>query len=368
MKIGVDARPLETARPTGINNYIYHVLDNIENEDIRLYFKKRPEVKVLENRERISSHIFALPLYRWKVEEFWERNIMPYMSNKQNDDVFWGGRFFVPKGLKCKSVATIHDLAYLKIPRLLSDKGIRYFDKLTTQSVAAATSFITISETTRMDFCELYKVAPEKVDVIHNGYNTAFLKDISNEQILATQKKYSINQPYVLFVGTLEPRKNLKRLVKAYINSEACKQDCSLVLCGDAGWFHKEFLDEIQPFINSKKILITGYVSNEELIHLYKGCMFFAFPSLYEGFGIPILEAMAAGVPVLTSNNSSMKELFSDSTEQIDPYDIDSIINGINNLLNSDLQKDLIKRGNSKLKEFSWKKCAEEHVNHFKNF
>ena len=368
MNIGVDARPLEIAQRAGINNYIYHVLANIYDENVCLYFKSKPESDLFIDRPNISKKIIQLPFYRWKMEQIWESNFLPWQVNKYKTDVFWGGRFYVPSGLKCKSVATIHDLAFLKIPGLLPAKAIKYFDRLIKESVKSANSFIAISETTKSDFCYYYNVPPNKVNVIFNGYSSFFKQEIENDQIKLALTKLGITQPYILFVGTLEPRKNLKNLFRAFKESDAFKQGISLVICGKMGWFSGEFLAEIKPLIESKKLIIIGFVSDHELLCLYKGSLFFAFPSLYEGFGIPVLEAMAAGVPVLTSNNSSMKELFESSTEQIDPNNIESIKTGINNLLDNDLRSNLIIRGTDAVGNYSWSKCAKEHVNHFINF
>jgi glycosyltransferase involved in cell wall biosynthesis len=368
MRIGVDARPIEVSQRAGIQNYVYHVLKNIDSEDICLFFKSVNNADIFKDKINFSSQIIGLPFYRWKMEQLWERYLLPRKVNKTHIDVFWGGRFYVPGGLKCRAVATIHDLAFLKIPGLISKDVVKYFDSLIKQSVKSANSFIAISETTKNDFCDLYDVPGERVDIIYNGYDPYFQQEISNEEIEIVLKKFEIKQSYILFIGTLEPRKNLRNLFKAYLNSKACKENVPLVICGKMGWLQDQFMQEIKPYIESKKVILTGYVTDKELLCLYKRSLFFAFPSLYEGFGIPILEAMAAGVPVLTSGNSSMKELFMDCTEQIDPYDIDSISDGIDRLLDKDLRDTLATKGKKKANNFSWSKCALEHINHFRIF
>jgi glycosyltransferase involved in cell wall biosynthesis len=368
MKIGVDARPVEVSQRAGIQNYVYHVLKNIHNEDVCLFFKSSDKSGIFKDKINFSNQVIELPFYRWKMEQLWERYLLPRKVNRCKIDVFWGGRFYVPIGLKCRAVATIHDMAFLKIPGLTSKEVVKYFDSLIRQSIKSASSFIAISETTKNDFCELYNVSEDKVDVIYNGYDPYFQQAMSNEEVESTLEKFGIAQSYILFIGTLEPRKNLRNLCKAYLNSQAFKENVSLVICGKMGWLQDQFMQEIRPYIESKKIIVTGYVTDNELLCLYKRSLFFAFPSLYEGFGIPILEAMAAGVPVLTSNNSSMKELFMDCTEQIDPYDIESISNGINRLLSKDLRSSLAIKGREKASNFSWSKCALEHVNHFRTF
>jgi glycosyltransferase involved in cell wall biosynthesis len=173
---------------------------------------------------------------------------------------------------------------------------------------------------------------------------------------------------FILFLGTIEPRKNLERLIRAYEKSFALKEGIPIVLSGKMGWLQNDLISKIQPLIEKKLIILTGYVNLVELKALYQSCLFFAFPSLYEGFGIPVLEAMASGAPVLTSGNSSLKELFSTSTHLVDPLSEESIVQGLNSMMDQDYRDKLQQSGYIIVKNFSWKKSAEEHKKLFKNF
>jgi len=367
MTIGVDARPIQTNFRAGISNYIYHVLDNLPNEDIQLFYKTYQNSDFFNDRKNFTRTVLQFPSYKWKFEQIWENFFLPRIVNTSKTDLFWGGRFFVPSGLSCPSVATIHDLAFLKIPGVVNQKQINYFNSLIKRSLKTARSFIAISETTKSDFCELYHVSEKRVQVVYNGYNSLFNDNLDEDEIKRTQEKFSIQTPFILFLGTMEPRKNLNRLLKAFIRSNTYKV-ATLVISGKMGWMQEDFIKEINPLIKSGKVILTGYVTDTELLALYKGCLFFAFPSLYEGFGIPVLEAMASGAPVLTSNNSSLKELFTNSTEQVDAYDIDAIAHGIDRFLDKDFRHRLINAGKETSQLFSWKKCADEHLHVFKQY
>ena len=359
MKLGIDARPVQAEKLAGIGVYTHEIISNLSDEEVHLFFRSKENTGWYT--KSFINHTLKFPSYRWKFEQIWETSALPYLSNKTKVDVFWGPRFYVPPKLKCKSVSTIHDIAYAIVPNIVNAKQADYFNRLINYSVENANHFITVSETTKNDFCSFFKVSPEKVHVIYNGYSTFYKEKPAETYVQSVLKDKNIPEKFILFLGTLEPRKNLINLVKAYIKSEAYRDEIPLVLSGKLGWLNEELMKIVNPLIEEKKVILTGFLSNEELRVLYHSCNFFAFPSLYEGFGIPVLEAMSAGAPVLTSNNSALKEIFSDDAVLTEATSVDSIVEGINKLMNNNLRNELSQKGKVLSEKFSWEKCAEEH-------
>ena len=366
MIIGLDARPLKAKNKTGISRYTDEIVKN-SDIDIILFSSYRQNNLSYPNCNSLRMVSFQFPTYRWGLERVWEDYVLPTMINRAKPDIFWGPRFFVPGKLKLPTVATIHDIAFVKHPDVVSEKQYKYFDEIIKNSLVSASHFIAVSKTTKSDFCEHYGVSEDKVSVIYNGYNQKFLFPADNMEKEKIKIKYKLPEDFILFLGTIEPRKNLSRLIEAYKKSEAFDRQIPLVIAGKMGWLQNKLITDIEPMVNNGNIILTGFINDDELRVLYQTCTFFVFPSLYEGFGIPVLEAMASGAAVLTSHSSSLYELFHDSAHLVDPFSVYSISNGINQLLKEENRKVLIKRGYEITNQFSWKKAANQHLELFKS-
>jgi glycosyltransferase involved in cell wall biosynthesis len=365
MTIGIDARTIEEKRKAGINTYTFEIINNL-SADCRLYMKSSAGKGVYDGKEHINTYKLAFPFYRYKMEEIWETTALPWMVNKHKPELFWGPRFYVPPRLKCPSVCSIHDIAFKFVPGVVNAKQFRYFERLIGYARRHADHFIAVSKTTKMDFCEHYQVSPERVSVVYNGYNRFFRQKADPEFIRQLRTRLNIPKDFIFFLGTLEPRKNIRRLVDAYLSSEACLRGIPLVLGGKAGWMDKSWLYSLQPYVDQGLIIQTGYLSQQSVRALFQSCLFFAFPSLYEGFGVPVLEAMASGAPVLTSNNSALKELFEGSALLIDPLSEDSIVAGMNQMLDSETRKYYSSCGERLTEGFSWRASSNGHLQVFK--
>jgi glycosyltransferase involved in cell wall biosynthesis len=276
----------------------------------------------------------------------------------KKDQVFWAPAHYAPLLLGGHSVVTIHDLAYEYFPDLFLPSDLYKLKNWTRQAVAQATSVIAVSEATKHDLMTIYDVPKDKIHVVHNGYD----KDVFNIDPKISPKllsNYDL-QPtsYILFLGTIQPRKNAKKLVQAFHLLKEGGYKGKLVIAGGIGWLADETLELIKSSPEAKDIVLTGYVSDELRKTLYTYADVYVLPSLYEGFGVPAIEAMGCGAPVAVSNNSSLPEVVGDAGvlfNAADPADIATAIMEIK----EDRDK-WVKKSLSRAKDFSWEKCSEE--------
>ena len=249
---------------------------------------------------------------------------------------------------KCKLIVTVHDLTPLQFPHYHNLRRRIYFRTILRQVIRIADEIISVSHSTKDDILSYFSLPADKISVIHQ----------SSEMQPRYEKlpaKYGIDEDYILYVGTVEPRKNLLRLMDAY---NQLKTDVKLVIVGAYGWKNKAVYEEKNP-----NIVFTGYVPEEDLPVFYTNAKFFIYPSMYEGFGIPILEAMNCHCPVITSNISSMPEVAGDAALLVDPYSVEEIKNAMAKLLqDDDLRRRMIAAGVERAKNFSWKKTAEKTI------
>jgi len=219
------------------------------------------------------------------------------------------------------------------------------------------------SNATRADLVRHYGVAESKVHVVHLGRDES-LAPVHDPQVRAAARVHAgIGERYLFYVGTLQPRKNLSRVVQAFARLAGAPgmHDVQLVLAGKRGWLYDELFAEVERCGLGGRVLFPGYVDGADLPALYGGALGFVYPSLYEGFGIPVLEAQACGVPVMTSNNSSLPEVAGDAALLVDPTDVDAIAEAMRRLATDDaLRAELVQRGFENVKRFSWEKCARE--------
>ena len=281
----------------------------------------------------------------------------------EDTDVFFGTNFraIFKKGLK--TVITIHDMAHEYFPETIRDAAtLSYLKTELPLAARKADRIIAVSETTRNDIVHFLGVSPDKIKVIYNGVNTAF-RPITDLSLLAkTRERYALPPRFILYVGAIQPRKNISGLVEAY--ARICAEgpvSHDLVIAGSVSWKSEGLKERISALGIESRIHFIGYVSDADLPLLYNLADQFAFPSFYEGFGLPVLEAMACGIPVLTSKTSSLSEIAGDAAVLVDPGSIDEIARGIIRLLDdSDLRTICIEKGLERAKLFTWERCARE--------
>ncbi|WP_025742485.1 glycosyltransferase family 4 protein [Aquimarina pacifica] len=282
-----------------------------------------------------------------------------YLKRKECD-LYHTPNYVLPRFWKLPSIVTIHDLITLDYPDLCKNQSVVYFNLLMRSTLKKAKKIITVSNTVKLDIIRHFGVNEEKIKVIHLGIDPIF-KKTENSDIAS---KYKLPEKYILFVGTIEGKKNLTRLLQAY--KKLLQQDKithKLVIVGKLGWKYKSMYQVIKEFDLEQQILFTGYVPKEDLPVLYSFADVFVFPSIYEGFGIPPLEAMACEVPVLVSREGASPEICGSACIKVDPYNIDDIANGIEILIHDEeLRKKNIALSKEWVKQYSWEKTAKETI------
>lgn len=372
MKVGIDISQI-AYRGSGVATYtenlVKHLLEiDKENEYILFFSSLRQKPP-----ENFKSNNFKLPPIL--LEFLWNRlHILPIEKFVGKVDVFHTSDWLEPPA-KCPKITTIHDLAIFKYPQTFAPKGGHNIVKNMRRKLELVKKdgdfVIAVSQSTKRDIVEMLDIPPEKITVIYEAVDETVNSNLKSRaagkafgdarqisKIEETKKKYHIEGDYILSVGTQEPRKNLKRLVEAFSllthNSELITYN--LVIAGNLGWG-----EELKPV---KNVLLTGFVPQEDLPYLYAGATIFVYPSLYEGFGLPVLEAMASGVPIVCSNTSSLPEIAGEAAVYVDPENTEDIKNAIETVIaDQKLRDELSKKGILQAKKFSWQKTAEETLN-----
>lgn len=297
-------------------------------------------------------------------------NLSFLLFNKPSIDKLIGevDIFFMPNinfsalSNNCKKVITVHDLSYLRYPQFLTLKS-RFWHKIlmVKRIIEKSEVVIAVSESTKNDLIDLLKVDPYGVRVVYEGVDSKFRVVTNQIELNRVVKKYKLPAKFILYLGTLEPRKNIESIVEAY---SKLNTDYYLVISGGGGWKSKKIM---QLAKKNDKIKIIGYINESDKRGLYNLAGLFVYPSYYEGFGLPPIEAMACGTPVISGSNSSQVEIVKNGAILVDPYNVNELHESMTAILNNDeLKKDLISNGFSVANEYSWDKTAYEVVNVFK--
>jgi len=304
---------------------------------------------------------------RW-LARLWYRLRLPVSIESWTGplDLFHAPDFILPPLRRgTRSIVTIHDLSFVREPDLVMPGMDRHLNKWVLWSVQQASRVIAVSEATRQDLIELYQTPPEKISVLYHGVGPEFKPIRETACLKAVRQKYGLNdQPFVLSVGTIQPRKNYQRLIQAFAKVDT---KAILVIAGGAGWKNKAIFDEVKTLGLQERVRFPGFVAEADLPALYSAATLVIYPSLYEGFGLPVLEAMACGAPVIASNRSSLPEVVGEAGLLIDPYDTDSMATAMGQLLeDGSLRASLAQAGQTRAGQFTWSKTAAELVNLYK--
>lgn len=362
MKIAVNTRELLKGRMEGIGRYIYEttrqmVLDH--PDDTFYFFFDRPydeSFLFADNVIPLVLHPQARHPILWYLWFEWS---VPYYLNKYNIDVFYSGDTYASMRTSTKTLIVCHDIAYKHYPKHLRSSHLRYYRKNFPSFHRRADHIVAVSEYTRQDIIDTYGLDPNKVTVGHNATPKGFGPlDAARQQ--EVRDRLSNGLPYFIYVGSLHPRKNVVNLIKAFDQFKQGGSNHKLVLVGRMAWKNEELQQVYQSIKCAEDIILTGHISNTDLPLYLASAEALTYVSVFEGFGIPILEGMSSGTPVVTSNVSSMPEVAGDAALLIDPHDPTSIRNGMDTIVSDlELRKELISKGSERIHQFSWKKTAD---------
>lgn len=353
MRIGIDIQST-IASKTGIGHYTSQL------------------IKELLSIDKTNSYEFLRCDKFWSERVprrmIWENIEIPHKARQQKLDLLHIPGFAPPFACSCPVIVTVHDLIGMIFPENLSLFSRFYWGRWLPFTVKRADLIFASSENTKKDIQRLLGVEPEKIKVIYLGAGKEFFPRGKNE-IEHAKYKYNILNEYVLHVGTIEPRKNIERLIVAFKRMKnKTGRNIKLVLVGSKKWAYEKVRNVIDREKMQDDVIFPGYIEDKDLPAIYSGAAVLALPSLYEGFGLPVVEAMACGTPVVASDISSIPEVAKDAAVLFDPYNEEEIASALVSVLSDDqLRKSLISKGFDKASEFNYQKTAQKVLEQYKN-
>lgn len=372
LRIGLNAHLLalgETYRGAGINGYIYHLLRHLPGS-------RPPDGRPMEFVAFLHDEQFAAPpglaveRSRWNTAGpwrriLWEQTRLAVWARRL--DLLHGLAYALPLACACRAVVTVHDLSFLRYPQAFRRLNRAYLRWITRASVRKAGRVIAVSESTRQDVIARCGVPAERVVAVPNGVAEAF-RPADPAEVAAFRQCKGLPERFFLFLGTLEPRKNIERLLAAYAlflqsRPAHATEVPSLVIAGAKGWFYDTIFAHVQRLKLSDRVLFPGFVPTAELPWWYRAAALFVYPSLFEGFGLPVLEAMACGTPVITSNVSSLPEVAGNAALLVPPEDVVALAAAMARAWDDQaLAAEMRRAGLEQAGRFSWQRTARETI------
>lgn len=358
---------------TGIGNYANQLAKklpkNPEIKELKLYSSHRwikdsdhalkANQMLASIRKNVPLKGTALRLYTWQKNLWFKKKSKPF---DQNYLLHSPNYLLLP--FKGKSITTIHDLSFIRYPETHPKERVAILEKELPKSIAQASAIITDSDYIKKEVHEILGIEEDKIHVVPLGVSKDY-RPYSEDECLQSLNKHNLTDlKYILSVATLEPRKNLNSLIDAYLLlPKKIRQEYKLVVAGARGWLSKNLQLRIEALVKRGDIISLGYIDSEDLPYIYSGAHGFALPSLYEGFGLPILEAMAAGTPVLTSTSSSLPEVAAGAAILTNADDIEDISAGLLQLIeDKNWRKEAVSKGLARANEYTWEKCINKTV------
>ncbi len=365
MLIGIDGNEANVKKRVGISEYAYELLQQfrkyqISNIKYQIYLKNEPLSHMPKESENWRYRTV-------KPRKLWTQIALPFdlFVHFPRPDVFFSPTHYAPRFSPVPTVISIMDLSYIYYPYLFKQSDLYQLKNWTAYSARKASKIFTISQASKNDIIKIYNVPEHKVVVTYPGikFKTQMSKLKTTAQNSKVLKKYGIEGEYILFVGTLQPRKNITRLIEAFAKIQNKNKDLRLAIVGKKGWLYKEILEAPKQYGVEDRVKFLEFVPDEDLAVLYQNAICLVLPSLYEGFGLPIVEAMSYGCPVITSNVSSLPEAGGEAALYVNPTDSNDIASKIALLIKDEkLRKELREKGYKQAKKFSWEKTARESL------
>ncbi len=375
-RVGLDAHLLsltQTYRAAGINGYIYELLNRLP-----ALSRSTPRLDLIAY---LHDEAFRPPdglrvvRSQWDTRNPWRRILWEQTAlaaRTRRLDLLHAMAFAIPLAAACPTVVTVHDLSFMRFPAAFRPLNRLYLSTFTRLSVRRARRVIVGAESTRRDVLQFCAARPERVVIVPYGVTDAFTP-AAPEAVVEFRRRKGLPEQFILFLGTLEPRKNIAHLIESYalfaerqrrgqggISSNTVPK---LVIVGGKGWYYESLFTRVTQLGLIDDVLFTGYAPAEELPWWYRAATLFVFPSLFEGFGLPVLEAMACGAPTITSNVSSLPEVAGDAAILVDPHDKEGLVSAMQRLLRDpELRRSLSAAGVRQAAQFPWSRTAAETV------
>jgi glycosyltransferase involved in cell wall biosynthesis len=351
--IGIDASRALVAQRTGTEVYSLHLIRALLGLDtdhrFRLYLNRAPAPGLFPDVQHCEHRVIPFP-------RLWTHVRLSAEMLSHPPDVLFVPSHVLPLAHPRRSAVTVHDLGHRRYPEAHTTAQRRYLEWSTRYHVRTAAHILADSAATAHDLVRIYDADPARITVAYLGIDPDF-RPARKEAARATASKYGLDGPYLLYVGTLQPRKNLVRLIEAF----AQMGDLRLALAGKRGWMCDEILSRARELGIAHRVVFPGFVDEADLPALYSGALLFVMPSLYEGFCMPVLEAMACGTPVACSNASSLPEVVGEDAVTFDPHDVHDMAAAMNRgVTDNALRKELVARGLERVRRFTWQRCAEQ--------
>ncbi|HCU81215.1 MAG TPA: glycosyltransferase family 1 protein [Chloroflexi bacterium] len=358
-KIGLNALLLGsgtkgTYRQAGIHNYIDGLLSQFKNQDQQFLYKAFVCLDNVNKYHELVAHQVPNVVNKSPITRIlWEQFVLPTIVMRNRLDLLHGMAFVTPILSVIPTIVTVYDLSFLRFPRRINRTNRLYLSLFTRISCVKARRIIAISEHTKQDVVSLLGVKKNKVDVIYPGLHGNF-KRASEISVAKFRERRGLPERFILYLGTIEPRKNLSVLIHAY--NKIQPTNVKLICVGDKGWLYKEVFQIVEELHLGRDVMFPGFVPQDELTLWYSACSVFVYPSAYEGFGLPVLEAMACGAITITSDAASLPEVAGKASVLIPPDDVDILADCIDDVLNTKGKYvELCNVGPKQAARFSWK-------------
>lgn len=370
MIIGIDASRANRDVKTGTEWYSYNlILELAKIDSENRYFLYTPE-KLKEKLINLPDN-FEEKVLSWPPKYLWTMFRMSYEMKKRPPDLLFVPAHIIPLISPQKTITTIHDVGFVRFPELYSQLEVKYHSFGLKQAIKKAATIITISEFSKKEMVELCHIDSKRIKVIYQGFDRNKYKVIDDKDVLEkVRSKYKLPEKYLLFVGRINFKKNIPNLIKAFkkISEHSDLKDYKLVLVGEPETGYENIVREIEGEDLGNKVMRLGWVSLQDLVCIMNMAQVFVFPSKYEGFGIPPLEAMSCNVPVVAARSGSIPEVVGEAALLFNPDSVEDMANKILELVkNTTLQKKLVDLGQERINKFKWEKCAQETLTVFKS-
>lgn len=362
MVIAVNTRLLLN-EPEGYGYFIHGLFQNLAKNHPKhqFYFLfDRPYRKQYIFSSNVHPLVVSPPARLPILWKYWFDVKVPFVLNKIKADVFVSPDGYCSLTSSRPQCMVVHDLGFLHHPQAYKKNHVRFLKRNTPKFLRKAKRVVTVSQFSKEDILKYYKINPDKIDVVYNGVKAIF-HPLSFEEKTAVKEKYTEGTEYFIYIGAIQPRKNLINLLKAFsLFKKRLQSNMKLVIAGRVAWKNEEFLKLIKTYKYKADVVLTGYLPEEELSLLLGAAYALAYPSLFEGFGVPVVEAMKCEVPVLTSEKTAMQEIAGDAALYFDPNDPVDIADKLMLIYKDEkLRREQIEKGKSIAEKYNWQQSAE---------